>query len=48
MAFDIARFNSAFTGARYQQRSDPDFDLPAAQQKLRDLIADEPDSEGRA
>jgi hypothetical protein len=45
---DVARFNSAFSAARYQQEVDQNFDLEAAQQKLRDLIADEPESEDRA
>ncbi|MEV0792821.1 hypothetical protein [Kribbella sp. NPDC050459] len=47
MAFDVARFNSAFSAARYQQDTDRDFDLEAAQQKLRDLIADEPEGDDR-
>ncbi|MEU8224543.1 hypothetical protein [Kribbella sp. NPDC048915] len=48
MAFDVARFNSAFAAARHQQETDQDFNLAAAQHKLRDLIADEPDGEDRA
>jgi hypothetical protein len=48
MAFDIARFNSAFSAARYEQETEQDFDLQAAQQKLRDMLADEPDGEDRA
>jgi hypothetical protein len=45
---DVAGFNSAFAEARDQRDDDPGFDLAAAQQKLRDLIADEPDGEDRA
>lgn len=48
MAFDIARFNSAFSQARYEQKTDPDFDLAKAQEHLRSLIADEPEGEDRA
>jgi hypothetical protein len=48
MAFDVARFNSAFSAARHQQEIDQEFDLKAAQEKLRDLIADEPEGEDRA
>ncbi|MET9269214.1 hypothetical protein [Kribbella sp. NPDC003557] len=47
MAFDIARFNSEFAQARHEQKTDPNFDLARAQQKLHDLIADEPDGEDR-
>ncbi|MGW5187670.1 hypothetical protein ACWEOO_00335 [Kribbella sp. NPDC004138] len=47
MAFDIARFNSEFAQARHEQKTDPTFDLAAAQRKLRALIADEPDGEDR-
>lgn len=45
---DVARFNSAFAQARHQRDSDPSFDLAAAQQALRDLIAEEPEGEDRA
>jgi hypothetical protein len=45
---DIARFNSAFAEARDERDSTPDFDVPAAQQKLRDLIVDEPEGDDRA
>jgi hypothetical protein len=48
MTFDLARFNSAFAQARHEQQTDPEFDLVAAQQKLRELIADEPEGEDRA
>jgi hypothetical protein len=47
MPFDLARFNSEFAQARHEQKTDPDFDLAAAQQKLRDLIANEPAGEDR-
>ena len=45
---DVARFNSAFAEARDRRDSDPYFDLAAAQQSLRELIADEPEGEDRA
>ncbi|GAA3098538.1 hypothetical protein JOF29_005868 [Kribbella aluminosa] len=48
MTFDLARFNSAFAQARYEQKTDRSFDLAAAQQQLRELIADEPESDERA
>jgi hypothetical protein len=47
MTFDLARFNSAFSQARYEQETDPEFDLAAAQQRLHALIADEPEGEDR-
>ena len=47
MAFDIARFSSEFAQARHEQKTDPTFDLAAAQRKLRALIAGEPDGEDR-
>lgn len=48
MPLDIAKFNSAFGDARYRQRTEPDFDVQAAQDELRALITDEPDGEDRA
>ncbi|MET9314469.1 hypothetical protein ABZX12_21885 [Kribbella sp. NPDC003505] len=45
---DVARFNSAFAEARDRRDSDPGFDLAAAQQSLRELVADEPEGEDRA
>ncbi len=45
---DIAQFNSAFTEARHQQRTNPAFDLVAAQNHLRALIADVPESDDRS
>ncbi len=45
---DIAQFNSAFATARHEQRTDPAFDLAAAQDRMRALIADEPEGEDRA
>ncbi|HWD80336.1 MAG TPA: hypothetical protein VG497_15675, partial [Kribbella sp.] len=47
MAFDIARFNSAFSQARHEQRTDPEFDLAKAQEHLRELLADEPEGDER-
>ncbi|HZX09012.1 hypothetical protein [Kribbella sp.] len=47
MTFDLVRFNSAFAQARYEQKTDPAFDLAAAQQQLLALIADEPDGDDR-
>jgi hypothetical protein len=44
---DIAKFNSAFSRARRQQRTEPDFDVTAAQAELRELIAEEPDNDDR-
>ena len=44
---DVAEFNSAFGDARYRQRTEPDFDVEAAQAELRALIADEPAGEDR-
>lgn len=48
MPLDIARFNSAFSEARHQQRIDESFDLAATQQKLRELVADVPEGDDRA
>ncbi|GAA1612067.1 hypothetical protein [Kribbella karoonensis] len=48
MAFDIAQFNSAFSQARYEQKTDPDFDLEKAQEHLRELIANAPEGDDRA
>jgi hypothetical protein len=47
MPFDIAKFNSAFSEARHQQRTDKDFDAAAARDELLALIADEPPGEDR-
>ncbi|MFG1910865.1 hypothetical protein [Kribbella sp. NPDC048928] len=47
MTFDLARFSSAFAQARHEQKTDPAFDLEAAQQRLQLLIADEPPGEDR-
>jgi len=48
MPMDIAEFNAAFGDARYRQRTEQNFDVSAAQDELRALIADEPDGEDRA
>jgi hypothetical protein len=47
-AMDVARFNSAFSAARRRRDNEADFDLAAAQQELRELIADEPENDERA
>ncbi|MEV5962264.1 hypothetical protein AB0L70_10910 [Kribbella sp. NPDC051952] len=47
MPLDLAQFNSAFADARYRQRTEENFDVPAAQQQLRGLIADEPPGDDR-
>lgn len=47
MPLDIAHFNAAFADARHRQRTDENFDLAAAQQHLRELIADEPPGQDR-
>lgn len=47
MPLDIAKFNSVFSDARFRQRTEEDFDVSAAQQELRALIADEPAGDDR-
>lgn len=44
---DIAKLNSLFTQARYEQRQNPAYDVGPTQQLLRDLVADEPESDDK-
>ncbi|TDD57551.1 hypothetical protein E1263_23020 [Kribbella antibiotica] len=44
---DIVKINSLFTQARYEQRENPSYDVRPTQQRLRALVADEPDSDDK-
>lgn len=45
---DVAKVNSLFTQARYEQRQDPAYDVRPTQEALRALVADEPESDDKA
>ncbi|MFK4089177.1 hypothetical protein ACI2LF_34005 [Kribbella sp. NPDC020789] len=45
---DVAKVNSLFTQARYEQRQDPAYDVRPVQEALRALVANEPESDDTA